>query len=62
MKEQYQAPTAEKIEFNYLNTVVASGNNDTDTVPEETVIVVPSVTMQNKNKCPGTSRQNNKKC
>ena len=29
MKKIYEQPMAEKIEFNYRETIVASGNNDT---------------------------------
>ena len=50
MKEKYQAPIAEKIEFNYQETVVASGGDN------------PVASQQNQNKCPSLNYQNGNKC
>ena len=56
MKEKYEAPVAEKIEFNYEETVVASNT------PEETISATPVASYQNQNKCPTLNQQNANKC
>ena len=63
MKEKYQTPTAEKIEFDYQNTVTASGPEVIDPDIEEPIVeeTEPGAALQNKNNC-GLNQNNKNRC
>ena len=57
MKEKYEAPVAEKIEFNYEETVVASNTSSEEFTPS-----TPVASYQNQNKCRTLNNNNANKC